>query len=632
MKNEIITERIGRLREAMDQAAIDIYVIPTADYHNSEYVGDYFKVREYFSGFTGSNGTLVVTKQEAGLWTDGRYFIQAEKELAGTSITLYRMGDEGVPTIAEYIDRYVGTNQVSTVVLGFDGRVCSSDYVEKLTKYCKDKITIKYQTDLADGVWTDRPKRACEKVFSLPDSVTGEKASEKIARVREQMRKEQASCFLLSRLDDIMWLYNMRGQDVECNPVALAYTFLTEKEQYLFLQEEALTENFKQYLQEYNIIIRAYDSIFSFLAEYDYQGNVLIDPYDTSYQAKQIIQKHTNIILSKNPTEDLKAIKNKVELSVMQHYYELDSAAVCKFICWLKKGLTVDLNAAQEQCREGEDRCREGEDRCREEQEQMFCQNEREAARYLDALRAKIDGFMGLSFPTISAYGANAAMMHYEADEKNSTVLKRQGMLLVDSGGQYLGATTDVTRTICLGPVTEEEKMYFTLVACGMLRLMNASFLSGCSGRNLDILAREPLWKRNVDYKCGTGHGVGAFLNVHEGPQGIRWKYVPGAAEAVLKEGMLVTDEPGVYIEGKFGIRTENVLLVREGEKNDDGQFLHFDTLTYVPIDLEAIDVQFMNEDDRNMLNQYHKMVYEKMAPYLDEKEEKWLKNATRMI
>lgn len=594
-RNQNIIDRLDWLRSAMREREIDYYVIPTADYHNSEYVGDYFKVREYFSGFTGSNGTLVVNGESAGLWTDGRYFIQAGKELTGTGIDLYRMGNEGVPTIAEYLGQHMKKGEK----LGFDGRVCSSNYVENLTEHCQADIVISAQEDVAGKVWNDRPERAAGKAFSLPLSVTGKTVSEKLMAVREKMKKEKADYFLLSKLDDIMWLYNMRGGDVACNPVVLSYAFLTRENQYLFIQKRAVTEEFRGYLSKNHIEVIAYDKLLSFLEEYAYQGKVMIDEYDTGYLLTEIIKRHTEIVFGGNPTELLKAVKNETELSVLQKYYEQDSAAVCRFICWLKDG---------------------------------SCQNEMEAAAYLDNLRAQIDGFMGLSFPTISAYGANAAMMHYEADEKSNAGLESKGMLLVDSGGQYLGATTDVTRTICMGTVSQEEKMYFTLTACGMLRLMNASFLEGCSGRNLDILAREPLWKKNVDYKCGTGHGVGAFLNVHEGPQGIRWKYIPGAAETVLQEGMLVTDEPGVYMEGHFGIRTENVLLVQKGIKNTDGQFLYFDTLTWVPIDLDGIDLQYMNDDDRTMLNAYHALVYEKMAPFMNEKEEQWLKKATRIV
>ena len=592
-----MNKQIQQLLHVMQEKKIDYYLIPTSDFHNSEYVGDYFKVREYYSGFTGSNGTLVISQQETGLWTDGRYFIQAKKELAGSGITLFCMGEKGVPSITEYLSEHTKEGDV----IGCDGRVCSKKYAERLIEACKPKnIRLSYTEDLAGELWEKRPKRSANEIMVLPKAYTGASVEKKLLAVREKMKEIGADCFFLSKLDDIMWLFNIRGNDVECNPVALSYAFVTLQETYLFLQKEAVQKDeISSYFKEHQIIIKDYDSVFVFLENFSYTGTVLLDEYEISYQAFQSIEKNAKTISSQNPTEYLKAVKTEQEIEKMKEYYLLDSAAVCKFIYWMKH---------------------------------TGAEDEMTAGAYLDKFRASIKDFMGLSFQTICAYRENAAMMHYEANEENNKKLEKSGMLLIDSGGQYLGATTDVTRTICLGETTEEEKKYFTLVAVGMLRLMNARFLEGCTGRNLDILARLPLWECDVDYKCGTGHGVGCFLNVHEGPHNIRWKYIEGTLEAVLKDGMLVTDEPGVYFENRFGIRTENVLLVRKGTENKDGQFLYFEPLTFVPIDLMAIVTDYMNEDDRMKLNHYHNQVYEKVSPYLTEEERMWLKEETRQI
>ena len=591
-----ITERLFLLREEMKNRKIDYYLIRTSDYHNSEYVGEYFKVREFFSGFTGSNGTLVVSINFAGLWTDGRYFIQAEKELEGSEIIVFRLGERDVPSIPEYLAKHMTDNQK----LGFDGKVCSEKYIECIKEKCKKiKIQYCYKEDLASIVWKDRPVLEHKKIMILHKKYHGKEFKEKLQWIRDKMKEENADYFFLSKLDDIMWLYNIRGNDVECNPVAMSYTFITQKESYLFVQKEAIDELLVDYAKLNNITLLYYDSIFTFLDNYSYDGQVLLDDLETSYYACQTISEKTEVITCPNPTELLKAVKNEKEVEKMHEYFILDSVAVCKFLYWIKNTSDID---------------------------------EMKAAQYLDNLREQVKDYMGLSFQTIAAYKENAAMMHYEASETSNKMIEKEGFLLVDSGGQYLGATTDVTRTICMGELSDEEKKYFSLVLVGMLQLMNANFLYGCTGRNLDILARQPLWDESVDYKCGTGHGVGFYLNVHEGPQSIRWKYLQDVMETVLEEGMTITDEPGVYFEGQFGIRTENVLLVKKGIENGDGQFMYFEPLTFVPIDLEAIDKTYMSDKDIRRLNEYHQMVFHKIAPYLDEDEKKWLVNATIAI
>lgn len=595
MDNRIL--RLKNLRNRMEEKNIDYYIIPTSDFHNSEYVGDYFKVREWYSGFTGSNGTLLVGEDFAGLWTDGRYFVQAEKELAGSGIELFRLGDEGVPTIPEYI---FNTGKKG-VRIGFDGRILRKFYVDRMVNCCQElEPVLVCEEDIAGKLWDDRPLLSKEEIFLLPQEYQGNTIAEKHEMVCKKMEEEKADFLFVSKLDDIMWFCNIRGADVSCNPVALSYLYLTKERIYLFIQKAAVSPVAAEYLTKNNVFIKDYNEVFSFL-EKETEGLAgIADAEETGFLAASLIEKKGIILKTSNPIEKIKAVKNEKEIEHMRTFYLEDSAVVCKFLYYMKKhgiGMT-----------------------------------EYEAAEYLDNLRSQIDGFKGLSFPTISAYGANAAMMHYEASKEDCAVIDKKGFLLVDSGGQYLGATTDVTRTIAMGELTEEEKKYFTLVAMGMLSLQNATFLSGCTGRNLDILARHPLWELGIDYKCGTGHGVGYYLNVHEGPHSIRWKYVKDIVETVLEEGMVVTDEPGVYIKDKMGIRTENVLLVKKKEQNGDGTFLCFEPLTFVPIDVEALDTAYMEPSDIRKINEYHALVYEKISPLLNEEEREWLYRVTQAI
>ncbi|MCM1047486.1 MAG: aminopeptidase P family protein [Clostridiales bacterium] len=582
----------------MEQENIDYYMIPTADYHNSEYVSDFFKVREYFSGFTGSNGTLVVSRDSAGLWTDGRYFIQAEKELEGSGITLFRMQEEGVPTIKEYLKQ----NMKDGEALGFDGRVIDAHYGKELEDSLQHTHTaFRYEKDVAGELWSDRPSLPCAPVKILPEEICGQSAADKLEKVRAVMSEKKCDAHLLAKLDDLMWLLNIRGADVECNPVALSYGYITMTDCFLFIQKQAVTEEMKEYAAKCGITLKGYDEIEAFLKE-NAKGKVLLDERNVNYRLYSILKSGAEIVTDVNPSEKMKAIKNPVELKYMEKVYLQDSVALTKFIYWLKTNIgKIPLT-------------------------------EYSAAMYLDNLRREVEGFLDLSFPTISGYKENAAMMHYEATENDNSKLAPEGMLLVDSGGQYLGGTTDVTRTIVLGEISGEIKRHFTAVAVGMLALTNARFLYGCTGRNLDILAREPLWSMDIDYKCGTGHGIGYILNVHEGPQSIRWRYVESVKETVIEAGMVMSNEPGVYKTGSHGIRTENVIVAKNGVKNEDGQFMYFDTLTYVPIDLEAIAPEYMQKADIERLNAYHKAVYEKVSPYLTEDERKWLKEATRAV
>lgn len=596
MENKVIQERLRALRECMKEQNIDFYMMPTSDFHNSEYVNDYFKVREYFCNFSGSNGTLLVWQEGAGLWTDGRYFIQAQKELTGTTVELFRMLDEGVPTLEEFLKEQMKEGET----LGFDGRVISAMDGKKYEKALRDKqIRFAYTQDLAETIWTDRPAFPAGKVTVLEEAIAGRSVDEKLALTREKLREEGAQSLLLTKLDDLMWLYNIRGCDVECNPVAMSYSFVTQEGAVLFIQESAIDDRVKEHLRNYNITVKDYKSVIEYLQELPEGNHILTDDRYCSYMLYKTLAFKQTLVEKKNPTELLKAVKNPVELANMEKIYLMDSVAVTKFIYWLKNNI-------------GKQKI-----------------TEISAADHLEQLRREIPEFLDLSFPTISGYKENAAMMHYEATADNHAVLEPEGMLLVDSGGQYLGGTTDVTRTIVLGPISEEIKYHYTLVAAGMLQLTAARWIYGCTGRNLDILARQPLWNAGLDYKCGTGHGVGYILNVHEGPQNLRWRFTDGMVEAVIEEGMDVTNEPGVYVEGSHGIRIENVMVAKNDIKNEYGQFMHFDTLTWVPIDMEAIEEKYMTEEQRMLLYIYQKKVYEKVSPYLSEEEREWLKKET---
>lgn len=592
-------QRIGQLRELLEQQGIAYYIVPTADYHSSEYVNDYFKMREFLSGFTGSAGTLVVGKDEAGLWTDGRYFVQAERELEGTGIVLYRMEEENVPKLEDYLEKNAGDGQT----IGFDGRVVSAFFGKKLEKKLAGKnVKLSYEKDIAAQLWTDRPALPAGRLWIVPEDRCGMGVQEKLARVREKMAGEGAEHLLVSKLDDIMWLYNIRGNDVENNPVALSYTFVSKESAVLFVQTEALTDEVRAHLKENNVDCREYGDIVDYLRTCDIKGKVWCSDKDISFMLYKLAGERAELVNKENPTELLKAVKTPCELENIRKYYLEDSAVLTKFLFWMKENVG------------------------------KVPMDESGMAKKLDAMRARIPGFLDLSFETISAYKSNAAMAHYSADEENPVSINAEGLYLVDSGGQYEGGTTDVTRTIALGPVTDEMKMHFTKVVCAMLRLADAKFLYGCTGRNIDIIAREPLWECALDYKHGTGHGIGYILNVHEGPHGVRWQYKPELGETVLEAGMIVSDEPGMYVKDSHGIRTENILEIVNESKNEYGQFMGFRHLTYVPIDLDAVDIRYMELTDIRKLNKYHKQVYEKLAPYFEGEELQKLKNATRAV
>ncbi len=593
----MIAERLTTLRQKMKECGMDAYLVPTADYHESEYVGPYFKCRAYITGFTGSAGTAVITQDEACLWTDGRYFVQAAKELQDTGVTLMKMGQEGVPTVIEYLQSHTKEG----MTLGFDGRVVNENLGETFEEKLPERF-LSYRNDLIGDIWSDRPALPAEPVWILDQKYAGESALDKLAKVRKKMKELNTSVHVLTSLDDIVWMLNIRGNDIPCNPVVLSYLILTEEEGHLFIQDKALNDDVKTYLHDLGMKLHPYDAVYDFISEIKGQ-NILLEKGYVNYTICQSLMAENTITDHMNPTTSLKAVKNPTEMENIRKAHIKDGIAVTRFIYWLKQNigkLPID---------------------------------ELSAAEKLESLRKEQEGYIEPSFETISAYGPNAAMCHYQPTENDFAQLKPEGFYLVDSGGQYYEGTTDITRTIAVGPLTEEQKEHFTITAMGTLRLGNAKFLHGCIGVNLDYLARSAFWERGLDFNHGTGHGVGFLLNVHERPNDIRWKVAPERAKyAVLEEGMLTSDEPGIYIEGSHGIRTENLMLCRKAEKNSYGQFMNFEFVTFVPIDLDAIDTQYMAEKDVELLNTYHKEVYEKISPYLTEEEKEWLKEATRPL
>lgn len=596
----MIQERLEALRRQMQKRKIDIYVVPTSDFHESEYVGEHFKTRRFITGFTGSAGTAVITLTEAGLWTDGRYFVQAEKQLAGSTVTLYRMGEEGVPKVDEFIAEKLPEGGC----LGFDGRVVNGAWGGRLNRLASEKhASLHVDEDLIDLIWEDRPALSKEPLFLLEEIYSGKSTADKIADVRKAMKKEGANVHILTSLYDIAWLLNIRGGDIDYVPVVLSYLVLTERECVWFLQEEVVDGKIRAYLDENDITTKPYQGIYEHVAGLPADAAVLLDKNTVNYRIVSSLRPEIKVIDRPNPTEWMKAVKNPIEVDNTRKAHVKDGVAFTKFMYWLKTNIG------------------------------KISMTEISASDYLEEKRREQEHFIELSFDTICAYGPNAAMMHYAATPETDTELKPEGFLLVDSGGHYLEGTTDITRTMALGPVTDEMKLHFTTVCRSNLNLAHAKFLYGCTGLNLDILARGPLWELGLDYKCGTGHGVGYVLNVHEGPNGFRWRVVPERHDnGVLEEGMITTDEPGVYLEGKYGIRTENELVCRKAEKNEYGQFMEFENITYAPIDLDAIEPALMSGREKKMLNDYHKMVYETLSPYMTAEENEWLKVYTREI
>ena len=592
----MINNRIEKLRSLMKEKDIFAYIIPSADYHQSEYVGEFFKGREFISGFTGSAGTVVITQEKAILWTDGRYFLQAEEELSTSCVELYKMGQENVPTTFEYIENEVPSGSK----VGFDGRTISAAMGAILElNLAKKNITISYEDDLLNEIWEDRPALSDVKAFLLDIKYSGEDFTSKIARVREWMRENNTTTHILTSLDDIAWLFNIRGGDIKYNPVVLSYAVITLDKAILFVDENKLNDEIKTSFGEEVVEIKNYFEIYEFVKTINKEEIVLIDSNKISYSILKNIPAGVKVVNGMNPSTKFKAQKNSVEIENTKKAHIRDGVAVTKFMYWLKNNIgKIEIT-------------------------------ELSAADKITELRREQGKFIEESFGTIAGYASNGAIIHYSVTKESNITLKDRGLFLLDSGGQYFDGTTDITRTFALGELTKEEKYHFTTVARAMIRLSDVKFLHGVNGYYLDILARGILWNEGLNYNHGTGHGVGHVLNVHEGPNGFR---LDNKESAILEEGMITTNEPGFYKAGSHGIRLENEMLCVKGEKNEFGQFMEFEPITIAPIDLDAINVELMKEDEKAYLNEYHKMVFDTVSPFLTTEETNWLKEYTRAI
>ena len=592
-------EELCRLRGRMQEESVDAYLIMTDDFHGSEYVGDYFKSREYISGFTGSAGTLLVRKDCAGLWTDGRYFLQAETQLAGSGITLFRSGQPGVPDLEDYLAEQLADGQT----LGFDGRCVMAGYARKLRERLEQKgVRIRNDLDLVGDVWPDRPALSKEPVWPLAERYAGIGVKDKLAEVRQILHKKKADWFLLASLEDICWLLNVRGNDVACTPVVLSYLMMSRDQVFWYVQREAVPEPVQADLQEAGVVLREYGQIYEDASRLPGGVRLLCDENHVNDALISRIAPDVVVVDGENPTLLLKAVKNPVEVANEKAAHIKDGIAVTRFIYWLKTRVG------------------------REEITEMS------AAARLEMFRREQEDYLEPSFYPILAYGPHGAIVHYSADETSDVPLEPEGFLLADTGGHYMEGTTDITRTIALGPLTEEQKEMYTTVLKAHIRLADAVFLQGAAGVSLDVLARTPLWERGLDYNHGTGHGVGYLLSVHEGPNSFRFR--PSAVRGgdhVMKEGMITSDEPGIYLEGKFGVRLENLLVCAAKQTNSYGTFLGFEPLTMVPFDRDAILWDALSEKELRWLAAYHQKVYESLAPHLSEEERQWLRETTEI-
>lgn len=608
MKKELL-----RLREEMSKQGISVYLIPMDDFHQSEYVSEHFKTIEYISGFTGDSCSLVVTADDAKLFTDGRYFIQAEKELSGTGISLMRMGEKGVPDIPGYIEAVLPVGGA----LGFDGRCVDYSLGEQLSHIALNKsASLITDIDLVGNIWAERPALPNARVWLLDIRWSGCPAEEKLRLIREDMLKSGADIHVISSLDDIAWLLNLRGGDIQCTPVFLSYLLIDDRQCFLFANKENFPEEVQEYLKGLGVKLRDYDGIYDAVSQLRGRS-ILLESGKTNYAIISALHEDMNIIDMLLPSSSRKAVKNSVEIENERNAHIKDGIAVSKYIYFLKHAFDARGELTEEAVKKlGGKRL-----------------TEVSGADYLERLRREQPDFVELSFPTISAYGANAALPHYSPDTVNEVEIQPRGLYLVDSGGHYFDGTTDITRTVAMGALSDEEKKHFTLVAVAMLRLANAQFLQGCCGVSLDYATRELFWKQGLNYNHGTGHGVGYLLGVHERPNGIRYRMVPERMDsAELRPGHICSDEPGLYIEGSHGIRTENMIVCYKAFENEYGEFLRFEFLTQAPIDLDAIDITIMSREDIELLNQYHRQVFEKLSPHLEGGELEWLEYATREL
>lgn len=597
-KNMTVPERLSALRKCMEEKNIDVYVVPTADFHQSEYVGEHFKARKFITGFSGSAGTAVITKTEARLWTDGRYFIQAAAQLEGTTVELMKMGEPGVPELNTYIEEVLKEGET----LGFDGRVVSVGEGEGYAAIARKKnAKVNYQVDLIDEIWEDRPILSEEPAFDLDVKYAGENVASKLARIREEMKEAGTNVHVVSTIDDICWTLNIRGNDIDFFPLVLSYGIITMDSFELYIDERKLDDKLKAKLAKDGVNLHPYNDIYEDVKKFGSDVVAMIDPGKLNYALFNNIPENVKTVKKRNPAILMKAVKNPVEIENIRKAQIKDSVAHVRFMKWLKENVG------------------------------KMKITEMSASDKLDEFRAEMGNFIRPSFEPISSFGEHGAIVHYTSSPETDVELKEGQLFLTDTGAGFYEGSTDVTRTYALGEVPQIMKDHFTLVAISNLQLGSAKFLEGSTGMILDILARKPFWDRDLNFNHGTGHGVGYLLNIHEGPAGFRWKYRKGETE-VLQEGMVITDEPGIYIEGSHGIRLENELLTCKGTLNEYGQFMYFEAITLIPMDLDAINPDIMTQEDKKLLNDYHAKVYEVIAPYLNEEEQEWLKKYTRAV
>ncbi|OON87729.1 peptidase M24 [Oribacterium sp. C9] len=604
--------QLDKLRGEMNKRGIDVYLVPTDDFHQSEYVGDYFRAIHYLSGFTGE-GNLVVTGDTAALFTDGRYFIQAEKELSGKDVELMKMGEPGVPSLDEFLLEKTPEGGI----LGFDGRCVDFEHGDKLQmKLSKKRASVHAGDDLVGLIWERRPELSESRVWILGEQFTGKSAAEKLNDIRDYMKEQEADLHIVTSLDDIAWILNLRGDDIPCNPVFLSYLMIDMDCAKLYANRKDFDEETEAYLSGLKVELKDYDSFYSDVKALR-NRTVLLEKGRTNFETISDIDSSNTIVDEMLPSSFWKSRKNPVEIENMKKAHIKDGVAITNYLYFMKHAFDEDGKLTEE-AREllGEDEI-----------------NEWNTAAVLENFRKEQEGYIEPSFTTISAYGENAALPHYAPTSESFSKIEPHGLYLVDSGGQYPEGTTDITRTIAMGPVTGEERKHYTMVLMAHLRLGDVKFLQGSSGITVDLAAREVFWREGMNFNHGTGHGVGFCLNVHERPNAIRYRKAPGRMEdTALCEGNITSDEPGLYIEGSHGIRTENLTLVKKWQTNDFGTFLCFEFITMAPYDLDAVDLSLMEKRDIELLNAYHREVYEKLSPYFEGEKLQWLKFATREV
>ncbi len=588
--------RLARLRELMKREHLSAFIFPSTDAHQSEYVADHWRGREWISGFNGSAGTAVVTMKSAALWTDSRYFLAAEEQLEDTEYQLMRLKMEGTPTIAEWLGKEL--QDVQSPEVGLDGMVNSYNYVKDLSYSLRKLggITLRTSLDPLEQIWENRPSLPANPVEIQPLEYAGETLASKVVRIRKSLRELHADGMLVSALDDIAWTLNLRGTDVHCNPVFVSYLLIESDKVSLFVDDNKLSPEVKQYLQDNQVSLYNYNKVEKCLESYS-EYNILLDGDETSYYLWKTV-KCQEIVAAASPIPAMKAVKNKAEIEGYRSAMLKDGVAMVKFLKWLKPAVEAGG------------------------------QTEISIDEKLTSLRAEQKLFRDISFDTIAGYAQHGAIVHYEATPETDVVLKPEGLILIDSGAQYQDGTTDITRTIALGAVSEEMKHIYTLVLKAHIQLELVKFPDGASGTQLDAVGRECMWREGYNFLHGTGHGVGSYLCVHEGPHQIRMEWMP----TPLRAGMTLTDEPGLYLAGKFGVRIENTVLISDYMSTEFGKFLQIEPLTLCPIDTTPIDVDMLLPEEIDWLNAYHHSVYEKLSPFLDEEEKIWLENATKPI